>query len=401
MEDKYLFDVLDCIDEGLINSSITQTLQKKRVSIVPKLSVIAACLVLIVASAVLIPYSKKEPPNDIPPVVHTIGGEESTDTAEREETSANESSDSNDTESMTSDEPITDTEEPTEITTDDPTSESTEEPTSIPTEAPTEEPTESQTEAPTEEPTEEPTEPPTESQTEAPTEEPTEEPTEPPTESQTESPTEEPTGTETDEPIHGVDPGPAWNYFRSIDEFINWLKTTEIEPSTEWYDYIKCIRDKGYVPIVRSKSPVSEVGRISCQSWLPLNVEYRFWEDNDPCAIISLSLKDDVEKIEEELARWAEAYNNRYMSMYEDCEEVLYTKSEVMFQGEEITLYYSNGGEVTPKSDRDKFLIQPKALFAYNDYIVYIKCSVELVGSPWDNSFLDNYEFTLLPIDPR
>ncbi len=420
MKDNYIFDVLDLIDDRHIYHSITTVKKSKRVSPIPKISIIAACFVLVVTMAFMIPYSKNTPPIDITPLSSTdndsftenISATEDYESSETIFTVAEEYDTSNEEDSTVSDVTYPDTDQtvdtytyyPVDIYTAEPTEVYTETLTEITVVFESEDPSELITERPTEATTAEPIKEPTETYTEEPTETYTEEPTATHSQETTETSSIETTNDPyLDEPFQGS--GPFFESFSSAEEFVEWVESVDLDGDTtycySWRYVVNILRKQGSILIPESVAGGYELDEITIAS-NDKSIELRFSSDanegetsvkNELFFYMSFYLGEQADAYTVNLIELEEKSKKEYFVNFED---FIYKDTMAEINGRSVNVYYSNFGKAQYLEQYFNgriVQVYTRAVFNLEGYSVRIQMRGGLVNEKWDNAILENFNF--------
>ena len=428
MDDNYIFDVLDMIDDRHIYNSITTVKKSKRASTVPKISIIAACFVLIVTMAFAIPYSKKTPSSDISPLSSTDNDSFTENKFDSEDyelsetifTVAEEFDTSDEEDSNGSDVTFPDTDRivdtytycSVDIFTEEPTEVYTETPSEITVVFESEDPSELITEETPETTTAEPIIEPTETYTEEPTETYTEEPTETYTEDPTETHTQETTGTSSiettndpylDEPYQGS--GPFFESFSSGEELVEWIENVDLDGDTtycySWRYIVNILRKQGSILIPESVADAYELDDITIVS-NDKHIELRFTSganegeasvENELLFYMSFYLGEQADAYTVNSIRREEECKKEYFVNFDD---FMYKETMAELNGRIVNVYYSNFGKAQYSEqyyNGKTVQVYTRATFCFEGYSINIQMRGGLVNEKWDNAILEKFNF--------
>ena len=416
MEDKLLLDALDLIDDVHLHEALSMAPRKSKRDTIAKLSVIAACLAVVVSLAFYVPYNLNKPPQ-LPPIVPPSV----TDTPSVNTGTSDSSSYTADTEVDVTGEP---TEVHTDVTTDEPALDTTD--TAMPdtfsqasdSTAPIEstDPYPSwyvpSTESTDNYHTDVASEPIPSDSSFASTEFPTNSTTSSTTQTATKEPTEEPTETPTSEADTSNNPAlddppscpPNFQYCYSVEEFIEWVNTEQIDPENNfwgsWTYFIGNLRKLEGLIIPESLSEDYTLTYILVSSNLK-SIECVFnndWNQIDIVVDFPRSEAYAVDVLESNIERFNENCKKYYLN-YED---FLYRKTQAVINGEVIPIYCQNGAERIDSETGELYdKIGFGADFVYKGHIIRIDSYRGLLGKPWDNSYLDMFSFNMVPIKQK
>ncbi len=190
---------------------------------------------------------------------------------------------------------------------------------------------------------------------------------------------------------------PSYHSVKGFEELMDWIRNTEAGNTDAWGSmdsFINAAREQKNILTVKSKNENCVLDEILVTSNHKI-MEYFFTVDGKRFeVVIELPSAEGDKTLKERI----EALNEKFKNEYEG---LVYTESSAEIDGEEVKIYYYDGGSYPNKTTGESELLAPQATFEIFDCCVKLIGIADLYGTDWDSSYFNclKFEFGVENVD--